>query len=138
VLIITRTANGDIFMPKLRARLSADPRFVDLLAAAEEPDSPGERFQSLIMPALRYVQGKSAVDVIGILTRFSAPTTIQYTEVPVPDEALPLIEDLFHAFSLSMPHGVEPLPWTKEQILTCALTIYCEAKATRSRLRIVQ
>lgn len=137
MLIITRAANGDIFMPKLRARLSADPRFVDLLNSADDPGVPGERYLSLIIPALRYVHGKTAVDVIGILTRFSAPTTTQYTEVPVPDDALPLIEDLFHAFSLSMPHGVEPLPWTKEQILTCALTIYCEAKATRSRLRVV-
>lgn len=124
-------------MPMLRARVSADPRFVDLLVSADDPDIAGERFQSLIIPALRHVQGRTAVDVISILTRFSAPTDEHYTELAVPDEALPLIEDLFHAFSLSMPHGVEPLPWSKEQILTCALTIYCEAKATRSRLRIV-
>lgn len=137
MLIITRAANGDKFMPMLRARVSADPRFVDLLVSADDPNAPGERFQSLIIPALRHVQGKTAVDVIAILSRFSAPNAQSYTELPVPEEASPLIEDLFHAFSLSMPHGVEPLPWTKEQILTCALTIYCEAKATRSRLRVV-
>ncbi len=124
-----------------RVRLTADPRFLYLLFSAVEVDPPLPNalpaFDGLIIPALRFIKGRTAADMVPILSRYTPSTETHNFELVAPPASQHLFETLFHDLSLSMPRGVEPLPWSKEQILTCALTLYCEAVTARSRLRLV-
>lgn len=124
-----------------RVRLTADPRFLYLLFSATEitaelPEAI-PAFDELIIPSLRFIKGRAATDLVPILTRYAPATDTYNLELKPPAAARHIFETLFHDLSLSMPRGVEPLPWSKEQILTCALTLYCEAVTTRHRLRVV-
>lgn len=120
-------------------RLTGDHAFIALLEKARDARNlaPGFDYSEWLTPALNELRDRTAVDVIALRTRYSAPSVENGIWISATDADVDVINHLFHQFSITMPAGVRPLPWPAHIIITIALTIFCENAVTKSKLRLV-